>query len=124
MGQRGRPPRANAEDVAQRQSVFREVNERIEEAATEFELRANLLMIVCECGNDGCREMLRLTTSEYKALRRSPTRFAVVPGHEIPAVERVVAGNERFATVEKLGDAGRTAAALDPRRDGSDPGGG
>lgn len=118
MGQRYRRPVASAAEVAKQQSTFREVNERIEEVSDRFGPSAEPLLIVCECGHPGCHEMIEVTAAEYEALRESPVRFAVAAGHELPAVERVVAGNERFVTVEKFGTGGRTATALDPRRDG------
>jgi hypothetical protein len=47
---------------------------------------------------------------------RIPTHFAVLPGHDVPTVERVVETNERYVIVEKFGEAAITAIKLDPRR--------
>ncbi|HET7572003.1 MAG TPA: hypothetical protein VFJ77_04960 [Gaiellaceae bacterium] len=104
--------------MAQRQSLFRDVNERIGELSDRFGASEQPLRVVCECGNSGCRELLQITAAEYEALRAHGRRFVVVPGHEIAGAERVVAANERFAVVEKVGAGGRSAARLDPRRDG------
>ena len=49
-------------------------------------------------------------------MRTNPRAFIVYPGHIYPEVERIVAGNGRYMTVEKLGDGGEIAEALDPRR--------
>jgi hypothetical protein len=116
MGQRPRRSRTSPDSVARQQSTFREVNERIEELSERLGPTEQPLSIVCECGRVECHELLELTPAEYEALRRSPVRFAVADGHQIPRVERVVARNERFLTVEKFGRGGRTAARLDPRR--------
>jgi hypothetical protein len=104
MGQRLPRPRIGAGEAAERQSLFREVNERIHELGDRFDLSGEPLVIVCECGNDGCHALLELAPADYEPVRRSPGRFVVVPGHELPAVERIVAGNERFLVVEKIGD--------------------
>ena len=101
-----------AREVGQRQSLFREVNERIGELA---ELRDEI-EILCECGYGGCKQRLVLTEERYEALRRIPTHFAVLPGHEIPAVERVVERHAGFVVVEKFGEGAIVAVRLDPRR--------
>jgi hypothetical protein len=108
-------PGETARQIALRQALFREVNERINEIAGDFGL-AGGFSILCECASSDCQERIELTRSEYEHLRRLPTRFAVLRGHDIPAVERIVQENERFVTVEKFDDSGITATRLDPRR--------
>jgi hypothetical protein len=57
-----------------------------------------------------------LTLTEYEDVRKIATHFVVRPDHVDGDVEVVVgSGEERYLVVEKIGDAGRTAAALDPR---------
>ncbi|SRR6266545_5097216 len=112
---RGEVAGETARQVAQGEALFREVNERINEIADDFGL-AEGFSIFCECASPECQERLELTQAEYEHLRRMPTHFAVLRGHEIAAVERVVQENDRFLTVEKLGDSGVTATMLDPRR--------
>ena len=98
---------------ARTQSLFREVNERIEDvtagSATEGEL-------LCECADDACAAPVPLSLDEYETVRRIPTHFFVAPGHIVPAIERVVDENERYAVVEKSGEGGKAAVRLDPRR--------
>jgi hypothetical protein len=100
--------------VGQRQALYREVNERIGDLAEHLDL-GEAIPLLCECGNGGCDERLELTRAEYERLRRYPTRFAVLPGHQIPGVERVIEEHERFFVVEKLGEAAAVASGLDPR---------
>ena len=51
--------------------------------------------------------------------RAHPSMFAVLDGHVVPEVERVVSAADRFVVVEKIG-AGRTyAAEHDPRSNSS-----
>jgi hypothetical protein len=97
--------------AAKNQSLFREVNERIEG------LRPGVMPIefACECSNTECATSLPLSDEEYESVRRFPTHFIVLPGHELGEVERVVEQNERYAVVEKFGAGGPAAVKLDPR---------
>jgi len=90
------------------------VNERIGDLAEHLDF-SDAMPLLCECGTGGCTERLELTRTEYEQLRRYPTRFAVLPGHQIPGVERVVEEHEGFLVVEKLGDSAVVACRLDPR---------
>jgi len=51
-----------------------------------------------------CFDQVELTPSEYEHVRASPIRFLLQHGHLDPLVDRLVAENERFLTVEKIGD--------------------
>ena len=71
---------------------------------------------VCECGRVDCTERVSMTLTEYEEVRKTATHFVVRPDHVDGDVEVVVdSGEGRYLVVEKVGDAGRTAAALDPR---------
>jgi hypothetical protein len=99
--------------IAENQSRFREANERIEAAADRMEL-AGPVPFLCECPRPECTEISRLTTEEYEEVRQFPRYFLTVPGHQDVAVENsvgvVIAENERYVTVEKIGLAGEVAA--------------
>jgi predicted YcjX-like family ATPase len=103
-----RPTRA-----AKNEAIYREVNERIVELTDTF--AAEGLEIVCECSHPDCVEIFQITVTEYVAVRSHGNRFAVIAGHEDLTVERVYDQNERFLIVEKIGEAGDVARALDPR---------
>jgi hypothetical protein len=103
------------ERAARNQSLFREVNERIESTATKFSPAFTEFM--CECADDACFEYVSLTPEEYSSVRASsPVRFFVKPGHVYLDVERVVGGGaDRYEIVEKVDEAAEVAAELDPR---------
>jgi len=105
----------SVEKAARRQVVFREVNERIAEL-TGLMNDVGFNLLICECSDAACAESLQITPEEYEAVRANPARFVVLKGHELPAVERVVEGNDRYLVVEKFGDAADIAEAGDPRR--------
>jgi len=102
---------AQARKGAENQALLREVNERIEQLTRDV----SELEIVCECANTGCIETIQLSVGEYEAIRSSPVRFPIIPGHEFPEIEYVVETNERYAVVEKIGEAAESARELDRR---------
>jgi hypothetical protein len=104
-----------ATEIGRLQSLFREVNERIEELSQSFTGHDEMTML-CECGSSECNARIAISEPEYETLRRIPTHFAVLPGHDIPGVERVVETNARYVVVEKFGESAITAIRLDPRR--------
>jgi hypothetical protein len=98
--------------VGRNEALFREVNERIREVTTY----GGEVEVLCECGDAGCATPITMRLEEYEALRRRATRFAIVPGHESPDLERVVEQNDRFAVVEKApGADAEIAVETDPR---------
>jgi predicted ThiF/HesA family dinucleotide-utilizing enzyme len=72
----------------------------------------------CECGRIGCSDIIELPLREYERVRGHPKRFFVVDGHQIDAVESVVARHEAYVVVEKRDLAGAIAEERDPRSDG------
>jgi hypothetical protein len=111
----GGVPGETARQIARSRALCREVNERISEIADDFGV-AERFSIFCECASTECQERIELTPREYDHLRRMPTHFAVVRGHDLPAVERVVQEADRFVTVEKFVDSGVTAITLNRGR--------
>ena len=108
------------ERMAKNEALFRAVNERVKDVSRPFEevvenLAAAPVNFVCECGLDGCLDMIPLTVTEYEAVRAHPARFAIVPGHEVPSIERVVSEHDGYAVVEKHADEAGIALATDPR---------
>jgi hypothetical protein len=99
--------------LARNETIFREVNERIEELARRGEFDS--LDILCECGNADCKEPLRVSVVEYERVRQHPTDFFVAPGHVIPAIEKVIDEKQSFDVVRKLAEEGELARKTDPR---------
>jgi hypothetical protein len=106
------------EQEARNQTISREMNEWTEED-TDSRLGLHRLMdtYLCECSDARCTDPIRLTRAEYEEVRSVAIRFAIALRHENPEIDRVVAENDRFATVEKFfGVGGRIARATNPRR--------
>jgi hypothetical protein len=98
--------------AAHNQSLFREVNERIEELAGPSASGR----FVCECVDESCTEPLVLRVDEYEQARSDPNNFLVLPGHERPEVERTISANDRYLVVANRGAGARVAEHLDPRK--------
>jgi len=99
--------------VGVNESVFREVNERIEELGEEFD--ASSLEFVCECSDPACNERVSISLAAYEAVRAHPDRFLLLPGHQQLDVERLVEEHDQYLVVEKHGQAGEIAEDSDPR---------
>jgi hypothetical protein len=99
--------------AARNQSLFREVNERIEKIA---DAAREEIGYVCECLDLDCNQQIQLSAGQYEAVRsRGSACFFVKPGHTDARVERVVASYDGYEVVEKLGAAGDVAASFDLR---------
>jgi hypothetical protein len=94
--------------------VFREFNERLREAAAGFDLQA--LDLVCECGDAHCTGRITMSVEEYERLRSDPRQFALVPGHEVPEIEEIVARTDAYVVARKrAGEPAELAEQTDPR---------
>jgi hypothetical protein len=103
------------EQLAQRQNLFRDANERIEYAATVVGHKG-LRPFICECSLDGCVERIEVETEVYQTVRAHPARFLTVPRHEVIEIEDVVTRQEGYQVVEKLNVFAEIAAGGNPRR--------
>jgi hypothetical protein len=103
-------PMSSLERLARNQALFREVNERINEISAENDK----IEFLCECSDTSCIDTLALRASEYLQVRDNPLRFVIRQGHEIEAIERVVAEDGGYVVVEKH-EAEADLIDMDPR---------
>lgn len=107
------------ERIGMNEAVFRDVNERIQDVATAFDLTTEPLDLICECGSAECVERIALTRDEYEDLRADAHLFAVAPGHVARDVEELVEERKGYDVVRKhAGRPAEIAEQTDPRRDG------
>ena len=106
---------AREERLARNETLFRSVNENIEEAAASSRLDGHTFEFFCECSNIDCTLLLPMTVSEYERVRANPKQFVVAPGHELPDIEIVVARTSAYQIVVKEGDAAEFVTGHDPR---------
>jgi hypothetical protein len=109
---------AHERHAADSQSLYRSVNERIEELNEGWAVDTPYGSWTCECARTDCLERVEMTTPEYQALRQHPARFVVAASdeHVLPEVEQVIERTDRYWIVEKLRAAAARATELDERR--------
>jgi hypothetical protein len=106
---------ARDERAAENESLFRSVNERLEQTALTWGTAEGGVEFLCECDDTDCLERLTLTVEEYESVRAHPAQFVVAPNHDAGDVEFVKRSNSRYAVVRKVGEAADVADAHDPR---------
>ena len=110
--------------IAKNESLFRRINESIESEGNRFDESIQVeghvlgadsaLEYVCECGDDNCNQLVRMTREDYSHVRQNPTHFLVLPGHEEPDAEVVVEDHGTYRVVEKVGEAKAIVLEEDP----------
>ena len=109
--------RFKAKKLAQNETLFRQVNERLKELGEGFSIVAERADFICECSDERCAEQVQLTLSEYERVRSDSRWFLLVRGHERPEIESVVWDiSEHLVVVQKLEHLATEAIADDPRR--------
>jgi hypothetical protein len=104
------------ERIARNDAIFRDANDQIERAAHEHDVHEGVPFL-CECADERCTEIVRLSLAEYEKVRADPTHFVNAPGHHLPFADavRVIAQRDGYNVVEKLGRAAEVAEELDTR---------
>jgi hypothetical protein len=90
---------SEGERIARTESLFREVNERIADAAERSE--ADEMKFVCECADPACTHRVEATLEEYERIREDGATFLLVNGHEDERIEAVVREDGDRAVVAK-----------------------
>jgi hypothetical protein len=95
--------------MRQNEELMEELNRRmermLEEIREEEEGGADAddpIAFLCECSHLDCRERVHLEPSLFDRIHKDPDVFVLVPGHEIPDVERIVDQVGDFLIVRKL----------------------
>jgi hypothetical protein len=89
------------ERLGRNETLFREINERLERLQKPFDVFTERAEFVCECGNEDCTELITMSLKEYEEVRAVPTHFVLVPGHELQNVEDVVERRKGYDVVRK-----------------------
>jgi hypothetical protein len=101
--------------LAQNEIAFRDGNEVVAHGGPGLPVPTEVELI-CECSDRNCRRVLTMPFAEYEWLRQNPWRFVVLPGHDAPAIERVVELHPAYAIVEKHAESRSQVESADPRR--------
>jgi hypothetical protein len=103
-----------AERAAKNESTFREANETLEQKADEIVGNGGPTPYLCECENERCMQVIRLTREQYESVRARPRTFVIAVGHQSPD-DRVMEERPGFTIVEKTGEEGELVEQQDPR---------
>jgi hypothetical protein len=93
------------ERLIKNQLLIRDLNERIENIATQLGQAPGApdqLSVFCECARRSCLEQIQVSHSEYEALRLDPHAFVVAPGHQIPSIEKAIKHSDEHLIVVKI----------------------
>jgi hypothetical protein len=103
---------------AENEAAFRDANEGLVAKAAELGLSDERTPYLCECEDETCMEILRLTRAEYEEVRADPKRFVVKKGHHQPPYDKVIRKDADFTVIEKTGEEGELVAERHPRSAG------
>jgi hypothetical protein len=106
----------SAERVARNDSIFRDANEKINDAVTRYGVDGRLPFI-CECADPACTEIVHLDPATYEQIRANPLLFLNARGHNTAGgpYAAVVERGDGYEVIEKQGPARPIAAERDPR---------
>jgi hypothetical protein len=105
----------SVERIAEIESLFRNVNERIATAAANYEVDS--AEFYCECHDPACGARVTIPLDEYEDVRAESTLFVHARDHVEPEFERVVDETPRYTVVRKVGRRlAEIVRRLDPRR--------
>jgi hypothetical protein len=74
--------RLDQQRAAKNQSLFRDVNKRVDDIDKTHDLWVTLSDWFCECPTHKCTTRIALTPQQYEAVRANPTHFIVAPSRE------------------------------------------
>jgi hypothetical protein len=94
---------STAERIARNNRIFKEANEGIRGAAARYSHELKRIPFLCECAEEGCVQIVRLTPEEYNSVRADPRHYLTAIGHEgaEAPVGHVVERNDGYVVVEK-----------------------
>jgi hypothetical protein len=100
--------------LAENEAFFREQNERVQkslDAINKLAAKNNqqietpspneLFYFYCECADENCDQRVQLSLKEYTKIHKRRNCFIIIPGHEVPSVERITRRESKFYIVKK-----------------------
>jgi hypothetical protein len=90
--------RTNAAQIREIRETFVRANEQIRASAEKYNFE-HQVPFLCECSEVTCTGSVRLSLTTYREARTSIDRFLLLPGHDDPQVERIVARGDGYVLV-------------------------
>jgi hypothetical protein len=83
--------------------LFRAVNNKLRGLNADFEgFAGEQAVFVCECSRIECIEQIEIAVATFDGICSALKRYVVVPGHDSPDLEQVVAREATYFVVERL----------------------
>ena len=90
------------ERLEQNQKMFRDANERFEDAVEQNGLDGvRPVPFLCECADSDCRGRIEITTGDYDAAHIDSDHYVILPGHRTIAGEEIVEDNVTYLVADK-----------------------
>jgi hypothetical protein len=105
-----RPNKSRDDRIAHNEDWCRDLNQRKEALMKGTDLVAGFR---CECWQLHCGDRIQLSQADWRETRSRQNRFAVAPEHVAPQDETVIARKPHFWLIEKQGELGDEAEALE-----------
>ena len=92
-----------AERILENNRLFREANERIRAASTDYGDPVDPIPFLCECPREDCTTIVPMTPEEYTAIRAHDDRYFTAVGHEAreAPIGEVIARPDGYVVIEK-----------------------
>jgi len=81
------------ETAIRNELLFREANEKIAERRDELDAVHGPTPFLCECEEETCTAIIRVSVADYRRVRDDPATFMIVPGHATIGEPTGLAGN-------------------------------
>lgn len=99
--------------LTENEVVFRKANQQVQSQLASLQnsdrsegisslVSDEPIYFYCECSNEKCRERIKLRPSKSKELHRNSSRFFLLPGHNVPSIERIIMSTPEYIVVEKF----------------------
>ena len=88
------------EQARRNEEMFKQANEQIAERRSELTELDGSTPYLCECEEETCTEIVRLTLEEYERVRAGGSRFVIATGHPTRGKPTGVEG-DGWLSVEK-----------------------
>ena len=101
------PSSSSPRRLRENEDLMQSLNERMDDRTSAIRDEDHLdqgapVAFFCECSDLSCRGRIQLSPATFHEIHRDTERFVLLPGHEIPAIERVVDEGDGFVVVRKI----------------------
>ena len=91
--------RTNAKQIREVRETFARANEQIRASAEKYNFQ-DQVPFLCECSDVTCTGSVRLGLTNYREARASTDAFLLLPGHDDPQVDQIVARGDGYVLVQ------------------------